>query len=164
MKKVILAIAIATSFIACKGKTDTKLDSNKDLILLSDSARQGSYLTDTGVVATAATRNADNVTNTAPKRNNNSSASSGSNNNSSGNNGSATSSSSNTGTSTAAAPQKKGVSKAAKGAIIGGVGGAIVGGVASKSGKGAIIGGVVGAAGGYIIGRSKDKKDGRVKQ
>ena len=58
--------------------------------------------------------------------------------------------------------QKKGMSKAAKGAIIGGVGGAIVGGVATKSTKGAVIGGVVGATGGYIIGRSKDKKDGRV--
>lgn len=58
--------------------------------------------------------------------------------------------------------QKKGMSKAAKGAIIGGVGGAVVGGVATKSTKGAVIGGVVGATGGYIIGRSKDKKDGRV--
>jgi len=28
--------------------------------------------------------------------------------------------------------------------------------------KGAIIGGVLGAGGGYILGRSKDKKDGRV--
>ena len=27
----------------------------------------------------------------------------------------------------------------------------------------AVVGGVVGAAGGYIIGRSKDKKDGRVR-
>lgn len=58
--------------------------------------------------------------------------------------------------------EKKGMSKAAKGAIIGGVGGAVVGGVATKSAKGAVIGGVVGATGGYIIGRSKDKKDGRV--
>lgn len=60
--------------------------------------------------------------------------------------------------------EKKGMSKAAKGAIIGGVGGAVVGGVATKSAKGAVIGGVVGATGGYIIGRSKDKKDGRVQQ
>ena len=58
--------------------------------------------------------------------------------------------------------EKKGMSKAAKGAIIGGVGGAIVGGVATKSTKGAVVGGVVGAAGGYIIGRKQDKKDGRV--
>jgi outer membrane lipoprotein SlyB len=59
--------------------------------------------------------------------------------------------------------QKKGWSKAAKGAVIGGAGGAVVGAaVSNKRGKGAIIGGVVGAGTGYIIGRSKDKKDGRV--
>jgi outer membrane lipoprotein SlyB len=59
--------------------------------------------------------------------------------------------------------QKKGWSKSAKGAVIGGVGGAAVGAAVSKKrGKGAIIGGVVGAGTGYIIGRSKDKKDGRV--
>jgi hypothetical protein len=67
---------------------------------------------------------------------------------------------------TAAQPQqtqKKGWSKAAKGAVIGGAGGAIVGAaVSNKKGKGAIIGGVVGAGTGYIIGRSEDKKDGRV--
>jgi outer membrane lipoprotein SlyB len=58
--------------------------------------------------------------------------------------------------------QKKGWSKAAKGAVIGGATGAVVGAaVSNKRGKGAIIGGVVGAGTGYIIGRSKDKKDGR---
>lgn len=76
-------------------------------------------------------------------------------------------STSNAGTSdnqtTAVQPvQKKGWSKAAKGAVIGGVGGAVVGAVVSKKKvKGAVIGGVVGAAGGYILGRSKDKKEGR---
>jgi hypothetical protein len=48
--------------------------------------------------------------------------------------------------------------------VIGGVGGAIGGAIISKNkGAGAAIGGAVGAAGGYIIGRDKDKKDGRVK-
>ena len=65
-------------------------------------------------------------------------------------------------TSTAPVEEKKGISKAAKGAIIGGVGGAVIGGVATKSAKGAVIGGAVGATGGYIIGRKQDKKDGRV--
>jgi len=61
------------------------------------------------------------------------------------------------------APEKKeGISKGAKGAIIGGVGGAVVGGILSKKGKGAVIGGVIGAAGGYILGRKKDRQDGRV--
>jgi uncharacterized protein YcfJ len=56
---------------------------------------------------------------------------------------------------------KKGVSKKAKGAIIGGVGGAVAGRViAGKNGgtKGAVIGGVTGAAAGGAIGRKKDKK------
>lgn len=62
-----------------------------------------------------------------------------------------------------AEPQKKGWSKAAKGAVIGAGSGAVVGAaVSKKKGKGAIIGGVVGAGAGYIIGRNKDKKDGRV--
>jgi hypothetical protein len=58
--------------------------------------------------------------------------------------------------------KKKGWSDAAKGATIGGVGGAVAGAVISKNkGKGAIIGGVIGAAGGYILGRKADKKSGR---
>ena len=69
-----------------------------------------------------------------------------------------------TGTTTAPAPapveKDKGWSNSTKGAVIGGVGGAIGGAILSrKKGKGAIIGGVVGAAGGYILGRKKDKRD-----
>lgn len=61
-------------------------------------------------------------------------------------------------TTPAAVPEKKGWSNAAKGATIGGVGGAIGGAILSKKkGKGAIIGGAIGAAGGYILGRKKDK-------
>ena len=63
----------------------------------------------------------------------------------------------------ASAPQKKGWSKAAKGTAIGAGSGAVVGAVISKNkAAGAIIGGVVGGVGGYVIGRNKDKKDGRV--
>ena len=58
--------------------------------------------------------------------------------------------------------KKKGISDAAKGAAIGGVGGAIAGAVIGKGTKGAVIGGVIGAAGGYILGRGKDKKSGRI--
>ena len=66
---------------------------------------------------------------------------------------------------TAKAPEKKGISKAAKGAIIGGVTGAAGGAIINKKNRvaGGIIGGVIGAGAGYGIGRSKDKKDGRVK-
>ena len=72
----------------------------------------------------------------------------------------------NAGTGTAstipAQEKKKGWSKAAKGAVIGGAAGAIGGAIISKKkGLGAVIGGVVGAAGGYVIGKKMDKKDGR---
>ena len=60
------------------------------------------------------------------------------------------------------APAKKGWSGKAKGAVIGGVGGAVVGAaVSDKKGKGALIGGAVGAGAGYLIGRDQDKKNGR---
>jgi YMGG-like Gly-zipper len=76
-----------------------------------------------------------------------------------------TSGSGNTTGEVANAPEvkkKKGWSDAAKGATIGGVGGAVAGAVISKNkGKGAVIGGVIGAAGGYILGRKADKKSGR---
>ena len=60
--------------------------------------------------------------------------------------------------------QKKGMSKAAKGTIIGTVGGAAAGAIIAKKnrGLGAVIGGVVGGATGYTIGRAGDRKDGRV--
>lgn len=61
------------------------------------------------------------------------------------------------------APEKKGWSNKAKGAVIGGVVGAGAGAVISKEKKaqGAIIGGVVGAAAGYGVGAILDKKKGR---
>jgi hypothetical protein len=64
----------------------------------------------------------------------------------------------------AKAEKKEGWSKAAKGAVIGGVAGAAGGAVLNKKNRvlGAVIGGVVGAAGGYGIGRTMDKKDGRI--
>jgi hypothetical protein len=65
---------------------------------------------------------------------------------------------------TASVPaRKRGWSKAAKGAAIGGGSGAVLGAIISKNNKakGAIIGGVLGAGGGYVLGRVLDKKDGR---
>ena len=59
---------------------------------------------------------------------------------------------------TVPAKKKGGWSDAAKDATIGGVGGAVLGGVIGKGAKGAVIGGVLGAAGGYILGRKKDKR------
>jgi hypothetical protein len=71
-----------------------------------------------------------------------------------------------TATPAPAETKKKGWSKAAKGAVIGGVTGAAAGAIINKKNRaaGAVIGGAVGAGVGYGIGRAKDKKDGRVKQ
>lgn len=65
---------------------------------------------------------------------------------------------------TAKVDKKEGWSKAAKGAVIGGVAGAAGGAIINKKNRvaGAVIGGVIGAAGGYGIGRNMDKKDGRI--
>lgn len=59
--------------------------------------------------------------------------------------------------------KKEGWSKAAKGAVIGGAGGAVLGAIINKKNPaaGAVIGGVLGGAVGYGVGKGKDKKDGR---
>jgi len=71
---------------------------------------------------------------------------------------------SNESSETAKVEKKEGWSKAAKGAVIGGVAGAAGGAIINKKNRvvGAVIGGVLGAAGGYGIGRTMDKKDGRI--
>ena len=58
---------------------------------------------------------------------------------------------------------KKGWSKTAKGAVIGGVVGAGTGAVVNKKNRvaGAVVGGVVGAGAGAVIGNEMDRKDGR---
>ena len=61
------------------------------------------------------------------------------------------------------AKAKKGWSKTAKGAVIGGVVGAGTGAVVNKKNRaaGAVIGGAIGAGAGAIIVNEMDKKDGR---
>lgn len=161
MKKIIYIFILSSGFIACNNKK-ADLTSNREMVVLTDSTNNSSYLTDTGAVSNpeAFTGEAPLVSGkaTIPAKEslnstkNTGSASSGSNNN--------TGSAASTGTTTA--PKKKGLSQAAKGSIIGGVGGAVAGGLIGKNAKGAIIGGAVGATGGYVIGRSQDRKSGRV--
>ena len=64
---------------------------------------------------------------------------------------------------TATSTKKQGWSSAAKGTAIGAGVGAL-GGVLidKKDGRGAIIGGLAGAGAGYVIGRDRDRKSGRV--
>lgn len=55
-------------------------------------------------------------------------------------------------------------SNRAKGAAIGGVGGAVAGGIIGHGAGGALIGGAIGAGGGYIIGDAKDRKKQRERE
>lgn len=73
------------------------------------------------------------------------------------------SSSNNNATTASGTTHKKGWSKTAKGAVIGGVVGAGTGAVINKKNRaaGAVIGGVIGAGTGAVIGNKMDKKDGR---
>ncbi len=165
---MVLSLMVAATFAACNSKSD--LNTNKDVILTDTSSMYRSNMTtDTGSIietsalttgrsTAVANRRATNTNRatTYPTRNTNRNTNRSYGNNSRSNGGYSNSGQNNT------VYRKRGWSKAAKGAVIGGVGGAVVGGVI-KGGKGAVVGGVVGAAGGYIIGRSKDKRDGRVR-
>ena len=76
---------------------------------------------------------------------------------------STTTTSTSTSESSNTATTKKGWSKTAKGAVIGGVIGAGTGAIVNKKNRaaGAVIGGVLGAGVGAVIGNEMDKKDGR---
>jgi hypothetical protein len=71
---------------------------------------------------------------------------------------------SNESSQTAKIEKKTGWSKAAKGAVIGGVAGVAGGAIIDKKNRvvGAVIGGILGAAGGYGIGHTMDKNDDRI--
>ena len=163
MKKLLIILFAAAAFASCKGKDS--LQSDKNIVVLTDTSRSaGNYLSDTGASRIPVAAAAQAPVRTAPVTRTNavtqrsttyrpgrrSSSSTTTTRNNGGN-----------GTYATAAPHRRGWSKSAKGAVIGGVGGAVLGAVVGK-GKGAIIGGVLGAGGGYIIGRSQDKKDGRI--
>lgn len=192
MKKNLVVIAAAAIFAACNSNPKT-VDSTTDTSALNAAADRGQVIELNGVTDTiigadgvkyvkldSTTPAQNNVASSATPavkatrsrpRSTTKTSSSGSGSGSSSNGGSSESGStvgtgSTAGTETAEAPvaeEKKGWSKAAKGAAIGAGTGAVAGAIISKKkGVGAVIGGVVGGAGGYIIGRKKDKKDGRV--
>jgi hypothetical protein len=162
-------LSLLIFFAACKSNTNTQ---TRDIQLLSDStAYHNNTFSDTSKMKEEeATREKVNVKNEPVKRNPSKASASNNSGNSAGTshstaNTSSSGTASNSGTSTTTSTKKEGWSKAAQGAVIGGVGGAVGGAIISKKkGTGAAIGAAVGAAGGYIIGREKDKKDGRVKK
>jgi hypothetical protein len=191
MKNLLLTLIIITSFAACKSdlKTDT---ANRDIHLLSDSAAYTSTtFSDTPVTVKSEVipvkvskeprrivKTKRNVpaksTVSAPVYNQPASVPpvvatppivSAPESTTVGKSTSETGTSDNPGT-VATTPQvekKKGWSKAAQGAAIGGVTGAVGGAILSKKkGLGAVVGGVVGAAGGYIIGKKMDKKENKL--
>jgi hypothetical protein len=151
-KKIFIALSLLIGFAACTNKSSDK----RDIHLLSDSsAYHNSSSTDTAAIRANTIHNNISHHEKAPAAHIDNSGTSGS---------SATTSKNESSTSTKAT-RKKGWSKGAQGAVIGGAAGAVGGAIISKKkGVGAAIGGAVGAAGGYIIGHEQDKKDGRIKK
>ena len=150
MKSLLLVILISLGFLACNRKKSV----TRDIQLLSDSSAYNNNMsTDSAKLSEASSHQHGNSASSSNSGSNASSSNSGTN------------SGSGTSTSATQSTDKKGWSKAAQGAVIGGATGAVGGAIISKKkGTGAAIGAAVGAAGGYIIGREKDKKDGRVKK
>jgi len=137
MKRILGIVAIAGTLVACKGnKTNTA--ANTMVLSAADSAKMKEF-------EQWKDRKEQSEKKTVVYRN------------------VSTASTDNTTASAPAVVKKKGWSKAAKGAVIGGVTGAAAGAVINKKNRaaGAVIGGAVGAGVGYGIGRAKDKKDGR---
>jgi hypothetical protein len=178
MKKLLPILAIAIVFAACNHKVDEKPASAAtqqammpDTAGLSDyyswkaqnelSVAKSNQQVQAAAAAPVKTRTIiKRVPVSTPARSSSSSSSSNSSTTASTSSGTMSSESA----ETAKAQKKTGWSKAAKGAVIGGVVGAAGGAVINKQNRvlGAVIGGVVGAAGGYGIGRTMDKKDGRI--
>lgn len=158
IKKITLPIMLLFAFSACKNSNDN----TRDIQLLPDSsAYNNSSTTDSLKMNEENTAEAPSTYRYHSKESVSHTSSAGTgtvSNRTKSTNNSTTS----TQTSTTQSTKKKGWSKAAQGAVIGGAAGAVGGAIISKhKGTGAAIGAAVGAAGGYIIGRSKDKKDGR---
>jgi len=156
MKKIVSIFAFAVIFTACKSKTSTDPD-NKNMVLVDTTGlSKSNALTDVGgkyVINDKATTEKNNAT----KSHGNSEV-----NNNASNSGSAGANA--PAPAPAPIPRDKGWSHAAKGTAVGAGTGAITGAILNKDhrGTGAIIGAVIGAGTGYVIGRSTDKKTGRV--
>lgn len=149
--------ALAVIFTACKNNSSKPF--NKNMVLVDTTGLyKSNVLTDVGNSKYVINDKAVNtpVTSkpaTSPKKTSTS-------------DGDAAAAANNTSTTVATTPVKKdkGLSHAAKGTIVGAGTGAITGAILNKDhrGTGAIIGTVIGAGAGYLIGRSTDKKTGRV--
>ncbi len=160
MKKILTILLLSSVFVACKDKK-TSLETDKNMVLTNTAGlKNGSVITDKAakgqpVIKSTETKKATG--NPVKETGNNNKETPGQNTGSSTDNTTVNTNNSST------ANQDKGISKAGQGVIIGATSGAVLGAIISKDkGKGAVIGGIIGGAGGYAIGRSKDKKSGRV--
>ncbi|WP_276504962.1 YMGG-like glycine zipper-containing protein [Terrimonas pollutisoli] len=141
MKKLIYSLAFVGIIASCKSRTEAAAE-----VALQDSLRRVAIADSIAKVETEKKQAAERAA-TAQAAQSGSYSSAGSN--------------------SAKAPEKpQGLSKAAKGAIIGGVAGAATGAIINKKNRaaGAVVGGAAGAGVGYTIGRAGDRKSGRVEQ
>ncbi len=148
MKKLIYSLAFIAVLASCKSKTESATeaayqDSVRNVAIIDSIAR----IKADSIARVEATKKAERASAARSQSESGAYASESSN--------------------AAKTPQKpKGLSKAAKGAIIGGVVGAGTGAIIDKKkrGRGAVIGGATGAGVGYTIGRAGDRKSGRVEE
>lgn len=162
VKKFIFPFILIVTFAACKNSSK---DDSRNIQLLSDTT---TYHNNTNIDSVKGNNSREEASNyryhpkETEKATDNDKNHSGSSKNESTTSASQNSSATNQGNSSPATEKttKKGWSKAAQGAVIGGATGAVGGAIISKhKGTGAAIGAAVGAASGYIIGKDRDKKD-----
>lgn len=177
MKAILFALTTLLIFMGCKSNNKAPLETNKNMVLVDTTGlSKGSILTDTGSTTNHLKNGVSSTTSSTTTTTTTTTTTNGSvkpvkstphtkPGTQHTNSGSANSPNSSTDNSTTAtAPERdKGWSDAAKGTAIGAGSGAVIGAVVSKNKvEGAIIGGVIGGGTGYAIGRSRDRKSGRV--
>lgn len=162
IKKIIFPVILIVSFAACKNNSQ---DEQGKIHLLSDTTTYHSTITTDSPKGNKPGEQASSYryhakeTEKVPNIDKNNSGSSKNESSTTVSQSSTTTNQGNSSTTTQKTT-KKGWSKEAQGAVIGGAAGAVGGAIISKhKGTGAAIGAAVGAASGYIIGKDRDKKD-----
>ena len=142
MKQILFFLIAASFFIACKNKSISGPETNKNMVLVDTTGLyKSNALTDVGKQVDPNSSGNNNV----------------------GYNTTSYSRSKASSHATTVTPRDRGWSDAAKGTAIGVGTGALIGALVSKNkGKGIILGTLIGGGGGYLIGRARDRKSGRV--
>ena len=160
MRSLLMVVTIASIFTACRSnsKTDKEMVGTASSMALVDSAAVKALPAGTKRVTVVEAHNTDGSSSTTTTTDINTAGSARKTSSAS----AATKVNSvpevNTVPVTTAEAKKKGWSTRAKGAVIGGVGGAAAGAILSKNKvAGGVLGGAIGAGGGYIIGNEIDR-------